>query len=523
MFDKFEVIDCLKKDEYAGVYLARHIYLNKNIILKCLNTKTVPDDSVVERFKREAKILAHLDHPNIIKVLDFGTHDNFFYISFEYFQGSSLREVIKENKTNITQKKEILVQILQGLTEAHNNGIIHRDIKPENIFVDANNRVKIGDFGLALSKAESFVTSKNAIVGTPCYMSPEQISGEKLTTQSDMFSLGVVIYELYTQNNPFLGNDVSESINNILSKDYKKLLLDAEKLPEEIRQLLNILLIRNLAGRAKTTIECLNLLGVEFITPGNYSTLSLPKLSESKTNYKKLSATLGVIFFIIIAVYFLLIKPGNEKIVEPTESDLPNNQTVVDSGVNRNIETPNFEKKNENDSELPDEKINPENIAIKNNEATDLQPNNETTTTVNRTGYVDIECSPWAKIVIDSTEYDTTPIEKPIELPVGEHRLVLTHPQYPKYERLLKILADQTIAVKVSLDTLYGYLDCKVFPWGDLYINNKHIGQTPLSTPLKLVPGKYTLQILNPNFDAIKDTVNIKRNKTRTVQYSFKK
>ena len=136
LFDKFEIIECFKKDDYTGVYLAQHIYLNKEIILKCLNTKTVPDNTTVERFKREAKILAKLDHPNIIKVLDFGMYDEYFYISFEYFKGGSLREVIHANKLTIEEKRRVVIQILEGLDEAHLNGIIHRDIKPENLVLE---------------------------------------------------------------------------------------------------------------------------------------------------------------------------------------------------------------------------------------------------------------------------------------------------------------------------------------------------------------------------------------------------
>ena len=142
---------------------------------------------------------------------------------------------------------------------------------------------------------------------------------------------------------------------------------------------------------------------------------------------------------------------------------------------------------------------------------------------VKKFGYVNIECIPWAKILIDSTEYDTTPIEKPIRLTEGKHRLVLSHPQFPKYEETINIFPNETKMVKVSLDTLYGYFDCQVFPWGELYINNRHIGQTPLTTPLQLVPGNYTLKILNPNFDEIRDTLKVSRNDTLTIQYSFTK
>ncbi|MDH7604230.1 MAG: serine/threonine-protein kinase, partial [Melioribacter sp.] len=204
LFEKFEILDVLKKDEHAAVYLANHIYLSKKIILKVLNTEKISDQTLIERFKREAKLLAKLDHPNIIKVLDFGTSKEYFYISFEYIEGESLRNLLKHRNLSYEEKKLLTIQLFKALHFAHSNQIIHRDIKPENIFIDNNMNLKLGDFGLALSAEDNYVTSPYSIVGTPSYMSPEQVAGAKLTYQSDLFSAGVVIYEIFTGKNPFL-------------------------------------------------------------------------------------------------------------------------------------------------------------------------------------------------------------------------------------------------------------------------------------------------------------------------------
>jgi len=134
LFEKFEIIECLKKEPYTSVYFAKHIYLGKKIILKTLNTNDISDQTVLGRFKREAQILAQLDHPNLIKVLDFGMFAKFFYISFEYFESRSLREVMKQNNLSDNDKLNILVQLLKALNIAHQNKIFHRDIKPENIY-----------------------------------------------------------------------------------------------------------------------------------------------------------------------------------------------------------------------------------------------------------------------------------------------------------------------------------------------------------------------------------------------------
>jgi len=223
LFEKFEIIEVLKKDEHSTVYLANHKYLGKKIILKTLDTQKISDPAVLNRFKREAKILAKLDHPNIIKVLDFGTHKNHFYLSFEYFVSRNLRELFNSTEISNSEKKSLFIQLIKALNIAHSQSIIHRDIKPENILVNDSLELKIADFGLAIQKDENLMTSKSSIVGTPAYMSPEQIKGEKLTPQSDMFSLGIVVFELFSGFNPFLGKDINETINCILTFDEDKI------------------------------------------------------------------------------------------------------------------------------------------------------------------------------------------------------------------------------------------------------------------------------------------------------------
>jgi len=197
LFDKFSIISCIKKDEFSAVYLADHIFLGKKIFLKTLDEEKLPDPAVLERFKREAKILARLEHPNVIKVLDFGTKKNFFYISFECFESSNLRQLLRQSSLNNDDKENLTAQICRALLYVHGKKITHRDLKPENILTDSGLNLKIADFGLAVIKGGSDLTEASSVVGTPAYMSPEQISGKRVQPQSDLFSLGIIIFIKY--------------------------------------------------------------------------------------------------------------------------------------------------------------------------------------------------------------------------------------------------------------------------------------------------------------------------------------
>ena len=307
LFDKFEIIDCLKKDIQTGVYLANHVYLGKKIILKTLDTSKLSDNSILERFKREAKLLAKLNHPNIIKVLDFGTYHEFFYISFEHFESNNLRELIDKNNLSFEKKINLFVQLLNALKTAHKNQIIHRDIKPENILVNSNLELKIADFGLALVSNEKSLTNKTSILGTPTYMAPEQINGEK-SFQTDIFSAGLVAYELFSGINPILGDEIATTINNIINFNEDKLISAIEKLPVEVRPAIKSMLQKNIEERAKNVDEVLNYLNIQ----------NDVNKGSNKNKRRVRNAIISVLSLIVILVLFLIFqeKKVSDKMID---------------------------------------------------------------------------------------------------------------------------------------------------------------------------------------------------------------
>ena len=190
----------------ADVYLAEDQELGRNVALKLLNERHAADEQFVERFRREAQSAAGLNHPNIVSIFDRGYAEGTYYIAMEYLEGRTLKELLVRNgPTPIPVSIEYARQILGALAFAHRNGIVHRDIKPHNIVVGSDGRLKVTDFGIARSGA-SQMTEAGSIVGTAQYLSPEQARGASVDPRSDLYSLGIVLYEMLTGHVPFTGD-----------------------------------------------------------------------------------------------------------------------------------------------------------------------------------------------------------------------------------------------------------------------------------------------------------------------------
>ena len=211
LFDgRYRILRRLGSGGMANVYLAEDEELGRRVAIKILNDRHASDDSFVERFRREAKNAAGLSHPNIVSIYDRGEAEGTYYIAMEYLEGRSLKDrIVAEGPLPITAAIEAVRQILRALGFAHRAGIVHRDIKPHNVMVDGDGRLKVTDFGIARAGA-SQMTEAGAIVGTAQYLSPEQAKGAPVDQTSDLYSVGIVLYELLTGKVPFTGDSSVE-------------------------------------------------------------------------------------------------------------------------------------------------------------------------------------------------------------------------------------------------------------------------------------------------------------------------
>src|SRR5713226_196381 len=207
LFDgRYRILRKLGTGGMANVYLAEDEVLGRRVAIKILNDRHAGDDQFVERFRREAKNAASLSHPNIVSIYDRGEAEGTYYIAMEYLDGRSLKElIVARGPAPIHLAVDYARQILAAIRFAHRHGIVHRDIKPHNVLVDGEGRLKVTDFGIARAGA-SQMTEAGSIIGTAQYLSPEQARGTAVDQRSDLYSLGVVLYELLTGTLPFNGD-----------------------------------------------------------------------------------------------------------------------------------------------------------------------------------------------------------------------------------------------------------------------------------------------------------------------------
>ena len=209
--DRYEIQNRIGRGGMADVFLARDVLLDRPVAIKVLFPEFATDPNFVERFRREAQSAANLNHPNIVSVYDWGKYSNTYFMAMEYVQGRTLADILRANgHVSSVQAAEIASEVSAALSFAHRNGVVHRDIKPANILIGSAGAVKVADFGIARamnSATENNLTQAGSVMGTATYFSPEQAQGAQPDPRSDLYSLGIVLYEMVAGKPPFTGEN----------------------------------------------------------------------------------------------------------------------------------------------------------------------------------------------------------------------------------------------------------------------------------------------------------------------------
>ena len=233
--ERYEILEILGEGGMAFVYKARDMQLERFVAIKTLKPNYVNQETFVDRFKREAKTAANLNHPNIVQIFDWGIEDEPYFV-MEYIEGNTLTSIIAKNRTiSLSDILFIGAQVSSGLHAAHQKGLVHRDIKPGNIMITPDGKVKVTDFGIvSLQNEESDITKTGSILGTASYISPEQAQGKPVSIESDLYSLGTVLYELITGKAPFSGDSPISTATKHLTEKPEKPSLFRRDLPKGV-------------------------------------------------------------------------------------------------------------------------------------------------------------------------------------------------------------------------------------------------------------------------------------------------
>jgi serine/threonine protein kinase len=244
---RYEILEELGRGDMGIVYKAHDPLIDRFVAIKTIDLQKLSEkekEEYKERFYQEAKAAGRLNHPNIITIHDLGRKGDIAYIAMELMEGPELQSIVAENQSlTIGEKLDVAFQVAEGLAYAHEHGVVHRDIKPSNIMVLRGKHVKIADFGIAKMESSLWRTQTGKVMGSPLYMSPEQIRSHSITPSSDIFSFGVVLYRLLTNKLPFSGDNIDSVWYQIINEEPQK----PSSLNPEIPEMLDHIVAKCLA------------------------------------------------------------------------------------------------------------------------------------------------------------------------------------------------------------------------------------------------------------------------------------
>ena len=254
--DRYEIIRSIGEGGMANVYLGHDIILDRNVAIKVLRGDLSNDEKFVRRFQREALSASSLAHPNIVEMYDVGEDDGTYYIVMEYVEGKTLKQLLKKRGSlTLSEAIDIMSQLTDGMAHAHNSYIIHRDLKPQNIMIKDDGQIKITDFGIAMALNATQLTQTNSVMGSVHYLPPEQASGKGCTIKSDIYSMGIIFYELLSGSLPFRGDNAVEIALKHMKEPLPNLRDENPSIPQSIVNIIKRSTAKNPKNRYDTARE----------------------------------------------------------------------------------------------------------------------------------------------------------------------------------------------------------------------------------------------------------------------------
>lgn len=282
---RYRILKSIGRGGMADVYLAKDLILdNEEVAIKVLRTNYQTDQIAVARFQREARAMAELNHPNIVSIRDIGEEDGQQFLVMEYVDGSDLKKYIQDHAPlSINEVVRIMEEVLSAMTLAHQQGIVHRDLKPQNILLTKDGTVKVTDFGIAVAFAETSLTQTNSMLGSVHYLSPEQARGSKATVQSDIYAMGIMLFEMLTGHIPYDGDSAVTIALQHFQKPLPSIIDENKNVPQALENVVIKATAKRLSDRYASTFE----MSRDLMTALSYNRSREPKLVFEDTENTK--------------------------------------------------------------------------------------------------------------------------------------------------------------------------------------------------------------------------------------------
>ena len=282
---RYRILKSIGRGGMADVYLAKDLILdNEEVAIKVLRTNYQTDQIAVARFQREARAMAELNHPNIVSIRDIGEEDGQQFLVMEYVDGSDLKKYIQDHAPlSNNEVVRIMEEVLSAMTLAHQQGIVHRDLKPQNILLTKDGTVKVTDFGIAVAFAETSLTQTNSMLGSVHYLSPEQARGSKATVQSDIYAMGIMLFEMLTGHIPYDGDSAVNIALQHFQKPLPSIIDENKNVPQALENVVIKATAKRLSDRYASTFE----MSRDLMTALSYNRSREPKLVFENTENTK--------------------------------------------------------------------------------------------------------------------------------------------------------------------------------------------------------------------------------------------
>lgn len=508
---RYIIVEELGQGAMGVVYKAVDPLIDRTVAIKTINLDLSRDEleNFEKRFQREVQSAGRLNHPNIVTIYDVGRTEGVAYMAMEYLEGKELREILDSGVVLPIEKVvHIASQVCDGLAFAHENGIVHRDIKPANVMVMKNGMVKITDFGIAQVSSASR-TMAGMVMGSPKYMSPEQVVGQAVDGRSDIFSLGVVLYEMLTGKTPFIGDNISAIMYQILNEEPIPPKAFNQNIPDSINYIILRTLAKHPDGRYQTAKELArdlrkyktldvpapgeappapsapmerrriprSALGDATQVIGRPGETEIPQAVAKATATRKLPrALIGSILLLLVAFAILV---GTRKPAEPTPPPQADSAPAAPPA---------------SDAAPPVAEATPPAPAAEDAPAsTDAEKTKDAARS---------NAAAKARALAESAARPK-PARTPAPLTsTAQTRVVEDGPKAPA--------ASGTIQLAIS-------------PWGEVFVDGVRQGVSPPLRELKLSPGKHTILVVNQTFAPFSQTVNVQADATHKIKYKFTK